>query len=86
MDMFTDVDLRPRRKRWTGSKALVPLSPHRCPACGYALDSAGVGQLALFFHGGYGATQVTTRRYCHGCGWSLVSSVDEVNPRAATAS
>lgn len=70
-----------RKERWTGSGALVPISAHRCPACGFVLDSCQVGQLSLFFHGGYGATEQTTRRYCHGCGWSMVAAVGATNPR-----
>jgi hypothetical protein len=75
-----------RTGRWRGSRALVPLSVHLCPACGYALDETGMGQLALFFHGGYGATQRSTRRHCHGCGWTLLASVADVNPRVHAAS
>ena len=73
------------KTRWKGSKALVPISPHLCPACGFALDSCAVGQLSLFFHGGYGATEETTRRYCHGCGWSMVAAVNSTNPRQGAA-
>lgn len=73
------------KKRWTGSRALVPISPHVCPACGFVLDACAVGQLSLFFHGGYGATEETTRRYCHSCGWSMVAAVDSRNPRRRSA-
>ena len=82
MSLFVLDDAKPH---WTGSRALVPLSKHLCPRCGCALDSAAVGQLSLFLHGGYGADTETTRRYCHGCGWSMVAAVDATNPRRRVA-
>lgn len=69
------------KHRWTGSRALVPISPNRCPSCGFVTDTTAIGQLSLFLHGGYGATEETTRRYCHGCGWSMVAAVNSRNPR-----
>lgn len=75
-----DIDIPEHR---SGSRALVVISPHRCPACGYVIDTEAVGQPALFLHSGYGATEQTTRRHCHGCGWSMVAAIDSLNPRSA---
>jgi hypothetical protein len=72
-----------REDTFKTSKALVPVTLDRCPACGTALDSRQFGQLSLFFHGGYGATRTTTTLSCVGCSWSLVVDVTETNPRTA---
>ena len=69
----------PRRRRWRGSKALVPLPRDACPSCGGELQVLVVGQAALFRHGGYGATLASTVRWCH-CGWRLEAQRQEVRP------
>jgi hypothetical protein len=71
---------RQRRKRWTGSRALVPLDPERCPACGQVTETEEVVEMALLVHGGYGANRSSKRRHCR-CGWSLLAEVVETNPR-----
>lgn len=73
----------PAIRRERTSKALVPVSLDACPSCGGLLLSDTHGQLALFRHGGYGATRMTTTLSCPGCTWSLVVDVTETNPRAA---
>lgn len=72
---------RQRRKRWTGGRALVPLDPDLCPACGQPTDTETTVEMALVRHGGYGADRSTTRRHCP-CGWSLLAVTVETNPRA----
>lgn len=37
-------------------------------------------QLALFFHGGYGAAERSTVEFCPGCGWVRTVAVETVNP------
>jgi len=41
----------------------------------------GGEQLPLFVHGGYGAVREHVTAWCH-CGWTLVRSITETNPRA----
>lgn len=59
---------------------LVALDPDLCPACGEAVVPLTWSQPALFFHGGYGATETVNVRLC-GCGWHLVAAVTSDNPR-----
>lgn len=68
-----------RKTRWSGSRALVPLDPERCPSCGAGLDLDVVAQGALFFHGGYGAAELTVTRHCR-CGWRLEAERSETRP------
>jgi hypothetical protein len=72
-------DTTPRQK-WTGSRALVPLPREACPECHGPLSERAFGQLSLFVHGGYGAVRTQVTAWCH-CGWTLVRSVTETNPR-----
>lgn len=61
--------------------ALATTNAGRCPACGELLEEDGqFDQPALFFHGGYGATERTRYRSCAVCGWSLTSEVGAVRP------
>lgn len=71
----------PKRRRWTGSKELVPVDRTTCPACGSELHEERVAQPALIRHGGFGATSETTRVSCSSCGWHLTTAVDDLNPR-----
>lgn len=73
-----------KRPRWTGSRALVPLSPDVCPTCGHHLDVERMHEPALIRHGGFGATRRSVRRHCPGCGWSLIAETTEESPRAVT--
>ena len=38
------------------------------------------GQLALFRHGGYGATVTTVRHWCPSCGWDAGEHRTETRP------
>lgn len=62
---------------------LVPLTMNRCYRCGTDVDEESVGQLALFRHGGYGATQMSTFHLCRNtkCRAVRLANVVEVNPR-----
>lgn len=78
--------------RWTGSRALVPIDPAACPACGGMVASVTVAEVPLFRHGGYGAVRETTSRLCVAalsrssrCRWGLTVNVTEVNPRQEVA-
>ena len=48
----------------TSCKELVPLPRDECHACHGPIIFESVGQLALFKHGGYGATRLTTFAVC----------------------
>lgn len=72
---------RPTKQRWTGSRELVPVAADACPTCAGVLLVMSIAQPALFRHGGYGATQRQTERWCPTCGWHLLAEVVEVNPR-----
>ena len=50
-----------------------------CPDCGRALAQYEASQPALFFHGGYGATERTTVAHCE-CGYLLTRERSEVRP------
>lgn len=58
---------------------LATTDPNVCPDCGQSLHQATWAQDALFFHGGYGGTERTTRRRCE-CGWQLTSEVATERP------
>jgi len=60
--------------------SLVPVDLAVCPDCGAPTFEFGVSQPALFFHGGYGATEHVVQRRCV-CGWRTVVSVWSLNPR-----
>ena len=74
--IFEDM---PKRPRWKGSIALVPLAADRCPSCEQPLALETVDQPALFIHAGHGATERTTTRHCP-CGWRMVAQCQEVRP------
>jgi hypothetical protein len=76
-DRLLDVE---RSFRRSFTKALVPVSLDVCPSCCGPLDSGQFGQMALFSHGGYGATKTTTTLSCGGCTWALVVDVTETRP------
>ena len=63
--------------------SLVPLDVQRCFRCRSEVDVESVGQLALFRHGGYGATQMSTFHLCRNtkCRAVRLANVVEVNPR-----
>lgn len=86
-DRLVDLDAVfgpvPAEPKWLGSLELVPVARERCMLCGGATMRQTIAQPALFYHGGYGATRVTTFVLCLGCPGVRLSSVDEVNPRRA---
>ena len=57
----------------------MALDPEVCPDCGGPVRIADFDQPAMFFHGGYGATERTVYAFCP-CGWSLTREVSEVRP------
>lgn len=72
-----DVEQRPA---WTGGKALAVLPRDACPECLGPLAEREFGEMALFRHGGYGATRSSVTAWCR-CGWTVVRSITEANPR-----
>ena len=66
---------------------LVPLERDRCYRCGADVDRESVGQPALFRHGGYGATRMTTFLVCLDarCRTVRCAAVVEVSPRVSHA-
>jgi hypothetical protein len=75
-------DTGPSGELWTGSRALVPWTPGRCPDCaGDELRQVTVAEPTLFRHGGYGATRATTVDVCGGCGYRRTVNVTELSPR-----
>lgn len=60
--------------------ALEALHPEHCPDCGEELVMVEVDQPALFFHGGYGATERTIVATCP-CGYALQRERSEITPR-----
>ena len=62
---------------------LVPLERDRCYRCGTDVDVESIGQLALFRHGGYGATQMSTFHICRNskCRCVRLANIVETNPR-----
>lgn len=74
-------DVGPAGDVWTGSTALVPWTPGKCPQCaGEGLETLTLGEPALFRHGGYGATRETVLEL-HACGYRREVRTTEVNPR-----
>jgi len=67
------------KRRWTGSTAIAVVDAPTCVWCGTWFEATHT-QPALFYHGGYGAAQRRSARWCL-CG--AVGSVDltDVNPR-----
>lgn len=64
---------------WGGSKHLAVITG--CPECGLPhLATVTTQQPALLRHGGYGATQTTTRQWCPPCGWSGPTETTETRP------
>lgn len=71
------------KRRWKGSRALVPVSLDACPACGGVLRRQAVETAPLLRHGGYGAASRIIEFFCTAggsCRWSLVREVSEVRP------
>lgn len=60
--LFT-VELE-KRAPTSRCRDLVPLRRDACLACGGPTRDESVGQPALFRHGGYGATKMTTFAVC----------------------
>jgi hypothetical protein len=69
--------VRPAR---SGTVTLVPCDPATCPTCQAALRHGHWEQPALLRHGGHGATQRTTVRWCANCTWVLISEIREARP------
>lgn len=63
-------------------RELVPLPKDTCRRCGGATRRESVGQPALFRHGGFGATRMTTVLACvsSACRAVRQTQVDEVRP------
>lgn len=84
--------MKPRRlfdtARVTGPRSrctdLVPLARALCLACGSETRTATIGEPALFRHGGYGATRLTTFLLCanEACRAVRFLRVEEVRPNA----
>jgi len=73
-----------RRHTWAGSRAVVPYDGTRyCPRCshGLLLRLDPHIQPALFYHGGYGASERLTYDLCLACGRVSVVQVETLNPR-----
>lgn len=74
-------DVGPAGEQWTGSRALVPWTPGRCPQCGgQDLRETTVGEYPLLRAGGYGAARETVTQ-THSCGYWRTIRTTEVNPR-----
>lgn len=71
-----------RKKRWTGSRALVLLDTSTCPLCDAELEEVESHQPALLRHAGYGATVRTLHRFCLPCRWGYEAERQEVRPVA----
>ncbi len=76
------VEAQRRAMGWGGSYAIA-VRPEGCPECGGTITTQSTGQLALFRHGGYGATVTTVRRWCPTCGFDAGTHRTETNPRGA---
>lgn len=59
---------------------LATIDPTICPSCGATTITIAWAQPALFYHGGYGATQGHEHRACT-CGWGLETHVTTNTPR-----
>lgn len=76
-----------RRHTWTGERLPVPyLGVRACRRCsvGELIRLEPSTQLALFYHGGYGAAERKTFDLCLACGHVSVVSMETVNPRRFT--
>jgi hypothetical protein len=73
-----------RRHRWEGSRCLVrhagKRSCSRCSVGEIVRMTTGV-QGALFYHGGYGASERKTVDVCLACGRVSVAGFETLNPR-----
>jgi hypothetical protein len=67
------------KTRWRGSRELVVASSLHCVWCGDTFDVT-YSQPALFYHGGYGATEGKRIRGCV-CGAIRTISIYTLNPR-----
>lgn len=77
-------DERVRRHSWTGNVLPVPYQGERgCRRCsvGILVRVDPSTQLALFYHGGYGAAVRETCDVCLACGHVSVAQVESLNPR-----
>jgi hypothetical protein len=73
-----------RRHTWKGTRLPAVYEGQRgCPRCsiGYLVRMAPHAQPALFYHGGYGATERLTYDLCIACGRVSVVEVETLNPR-----
>lgn len=73
-----------RRHTWSGSRAVIPYQGKRaCSKCsmGVLVRLAPSTQLALFYHGGYGAAERSTYDLCLACGHVVVVAVETLSPR-----
>lgn len=78
----TRIENQRRALGWKGSYALASVGAGAgCMECGGHIVTETTGQLALFRHGGYGATLSVTRRWCPSCGWDAGTHRTETNPR-----
>jgi hypothetical protein len=70
------------RPKHGATRALVPVPPGICPACGAELHVGSSDQPALFIHGGFGEVRRRTERSCS-CGWNGIGAGDftSENPR-----
>ena len=61
---------------------IEPLTANVCPDCFGDLHRVVLEEMALFRHGGHGATRKTTTDYCKDkdCGWVFEREVSEVKP------
>lgn len=75
-----DPGPKPRRPRWRGGKALIPLLA-ACGRCRFPTAVRSATQAPLFFHGGYGEARQTSTRFCALCGWTGPTVTASVNPR-----
>lgn len=70
--------------KWTGSTAVAVYTGSRaCSRCGIGevVRVKAVVQLALFYHGGYGAAERRHIDLCLACGRVSVAGYETLNPR-----
>lgn len=73
-----------RRHTWQGERLPVPYTGARsCDRCstGHLVETAPIAQPALFYHGGYGATERRTVVVCLACGHTHTTRLETLNPR-----
>lgn len=82
-----DVERARPATRLSSCTDLVPLPPGTCPDCGGATIAVAVAQPALFRHGGYGETTLSTLAVCAApsCGRALTVSVTSIRPARRSA-